>query len=85
MVRGINRKRTLKEEQLSDVEKQAIGVIDNFFKKAESELKSVGLIGTKKSIQDSINYFNRKIPELEDEIALAVNNPKLRQGVNSIL
>ena len=78
-LRGINRKRTLKEEQLTDIEKQAISVIDNFFKKAESELKSVGLIGTKKSIQDSINYFNRKIPELEDEIALAANNPKLRQ------
>jgi len=70
-LRGINRKRTLKEENLTDVEKQAISVIDNFFKKAESELKSVGLIGTKKSIQDSINYFNRTIPDLDDQIARA--------------
>jgi len=78
-LRGINRKRTLKEEELSDIEKQAIGVIDSFFKKAEGELKSVGLIGTKKSIQDSINYFNRTIPDLEDQILRASSNPKLRQ------
>tara|TARA_B100001939_G_scaffold280779_1_gene249516 strand:+ start:5899 stop:9885 length:3987 start_codon:yes stop_codon:yes gene_type:complete len=70
-LRGINRKRTLKEENLSDIEKQAISVIDNFFKKAEAELKSVGLIGTKKTIQDSINYFNRTIPDLDDQIARA--------------
>jgi len=78
-LRGINRKRTFKDEDLTDIEKQAIGVIENFFKKAEGELKSVGLIGTKKSIQDSINYFNRTIPKLEDEITLTANNPKLRQ------
>ena len=77
-LRGINQKRTLKVEKLSDIEKQAIGVIENFFKKAEAELKSVGLIGTKKTIQDSINYFDRTIPALGDEIAVAAT-PKLKE------
>ena len=77
-LRGINQKRTLKVEKLSDIEKQAIGIIDDFFKKAEAELKSVGLIGTKKTIQDSINYFDRTIPALGDEIAVAPT-PKLKE------
>ena len=55
-LRGINEKRTTKAEKLSEVEKRAISVIDDFFKKAERELEDAGLIGTKKVISDDLAY-----------------------------
>ena len=67
-LRGINQKRTTKVEKLTEVEKRAIGVIDDFFKKAERELQDAGLIGSKKAIKDKLNYLNRSLANIEDEI-----------------
>jgi len=69
-LRGINQKRTTKVEKLTEVEKRAIGVIDDFFKKAERELQDVGLIGSKKAIKDKLNYLNRALANIEDEIGI---------------
>ena len=72
-LRGINEKRTTKAEKLSEVEKRAISVIDDFFKKAERELEDAGLIGTKKVIADDLAYVKRSIESLTDDIAKAKN------------
>ncbi len=72
-LRGINEKRTTKAEKLSEVEKRAISVIDDFFKKAERELEDAGLIGTKKVISDDLAYVKRSIESLTDDIAKAKN------------
>ena len=72
-LRGINEKRTTKVEKLSEVEKRAISVIDDFFKKAERELEDAGLIGTKKVIADDLAYVKRSIESLTDDIAKAKN------------
>jgi predicted nucleic acid-binding Zn-ribbon protein len=72
-LRGINEKRTTKAEKLSEVEKRAISVIDDFFKKAERELEDVGLIGTKKGIADELAYVKRTIESLADDIGKAKN------------
>lgn len=72
-LRGINEKRTTKVEKLSEVEKRAIGVIDDFFRKAERELEDAGLIGTKKGISDELAYVKRTIESLTDDISKAKN------------
>lgn len=81
-LRGINQKRTTKSENLTDIEKKSIKVIDDFFQKAERELQDVGLIGSKKSIQDRLNYLNRTLAGLEDEIA-SVSEPRLLARLQS--
>ena len=81
-LRGINEKRTTKVEKLSEVEKRAIGVIDDFFKKAERELEDVGLIGTKKAIFDELAYVKRTIESLTDDIPRA-KNERLRKKIQS--
>ena len=60
-LKGINKKRTTKEQNLSDVDRRAIKVLDDFFEKAEVELADVGLIGTKKNMTDKLRKIERDI------------------------
>jgi hypothetical protein len=69
----INRKRTLKEKNLSDNDVAAIKVLDDFFERWGTRLEDVGLIGTKKSLQKRIDRMEIKLRKAEDDLAKRAN------------
>lgn len=69
----INRKRTLKEKDLSDNDVAAIKVLDDFFERWGTRLEDVGLIGTKKSLQKRIDRMEIKLRKAEDDLAKRAN------------
>ena len=70
-LRNLNEKRIKKIEDLTENEIKAIGVINNYFKDAERRLEDVGLIGTRKGIQNKIRLLEDEISTLEARLARA--------------
>lgn len=70
-LRNLNEKRIKKIEDLTENEIKAIGVINNYFKDAEARLEDVGLIGTRRGIQNRVSQLEAEISSLEARLARA--------------
>jgi hypothetical protein len=70
-LRNLNEKRIKKIEDLTENEIKAVGVINNYFKDAEARLEDVGLIGTRRGIQNRVRQLEDEISSLEARLARA--------------
>lgn len=67
----VSEKRIKNIEDLTDNERKAIGIINNYFKDAGERLEDVGLIGTVKGVSRRIENFEAKIEDLNARLARA--------------
>jgi prefoldin subunit 5 len=65
---GINRKRTLRDANLTEAEAKAIAVIDDYFDDARVRLEDVGLLGTRENIRKEVQSLEQEIKSLEARI-----------------
>ena len=65
---NINRKRTNRDQNLTDAEAQAIAVIDDYFDTARVRLEDVGLLGTRENIRKEVEALELEIKSLESRI-----------------
>lgn len=67
----VSEKRIKNIEDLTDNERKAIGIINNYFKDAGERLEDVGLIGTAKGVSRRIDNLEAKIEDLNARLARA--------------
>ena len=70
-LQNLNEKRIKKIEDLTENEIKAIEVINNYFKDAETRLEDVGLLGTRRGIQNRVRQLESEISSLESRLATA--------------
>jgi hypothetical protein len=67
----VSEKRIKNIEDLTDNERKAIGIINNYFKDAGERLEDVGLIGTAKGVSRRIDNLEAKIEDLNARLTRA--------------
>jgi hypothetical protein len=77
-LRNVNEKRIKNIEDLTENEIKAVEVINSYFKDAEARLEDVGLIGTRKGIQNRIGQLEDEISTLEARLARAESRSTAR-------
>lgn len=75
-VESVNIKRIKGEKASTEAEAEAMALLDRYYETWATRLEEVGLLGSTKSLQKRIEYYNEKITAVSKQIDDALKNKK---------